>query len=204
MSVPVQTAGTGAGAQRVPLHLAQPRPRGETEPAAAAPASAGNAAGSGGGRLSPGLLPTASDGLPGSPLPRLPPRHAAKLLPLWHQAPARGTAEGRRRPVPAVGVGCCWGGGCQAGTRKNRPCRGAGAGGRGQECSAHAGEGGPRQDKTRLLSSGDGCCRSLAGPIPRRGLLLAGRPSPGHRVGCGGMQGKGRWGGAGARPGPGW
>lgn len=159
MSVPVQTVGT-ARAQRVPDPSAPPwdtelRPRRKRR-------------GSGGRRLSPGLLPTASDGFPGSWLPRLPPRHAAKPIPLWHRAPL----EGQRGPVSRRARGEGWD---RRGLGWDPQSRGAGAGAAGRNALPTP-PGRPRRDKTRLLS-GDGCG---ARPAPSWGA------SPRHPGGVGG------------------
>lgn len=133
---PCADCGDGAGVQRVPLRPARPRPpRGNR--AGGGTGLRRKRRGSGGGRLSPGLLPTASDGLPGSPLPR----HAAKLLLLWHPSPHEGQPGADVAPCPRWASGA-------AGGRDPRPCRAGGrSGGRGQECSAYAGGGAtPRQD----------------------------------------------------------
>lgn len=119
--------GDSGGAQRVPP--SPPLPRRKRR-------------GSGGRPLSPGLLPTASDGFPGS---RLPPGQA-KLLPLWHRAPlgghrAAGTAEGWLGTPGAAGPG-------------------AGAAGRRNALPTPPGR--PRRDKTRLLS-GRAHCWGAAG-----------------------------------------
>lgn len=127
--------------------------------------------------------------------PRAPAPARGKAAPALAPSPARGTAGGRRRPMPAVSIGCCQG---RAGTHKpGHAVPGAGAGAAGRNALPTP-AGGPRRDKTRLLSGE--CCRSLAGPIPRGAAGQGTNPGGiGVGVGC-------RVGGTGARPGPwaGW
>lgn len=91
----------------------------------------------------------------------------------------------RRRPVPAVGVGDCWGLG------RDPRSRGAGAGAAGRNALPTP-PGRPRRDKTRLLS-GDGCG---ARPAPLWGA--AGRASIPAASRRGGGRGSPPW-----VPGPG-